>query len=223
MSQSTGSVVIVAHSMGGLVARAMLHRHAHLVVPRLRLLQIASPITGSALALYSLQKQVRVSDTLEWVARLMTVISGTTTGRLFHALRSAPSMFALLPHPCVTAAFSATGEEISAFDRRLWLKGDEAHLAEAEAIHAALESPCPIPMLCLYSDSFPTEHAYTLLPDGTIQNCALSYDGDGTVVGSSAYAGTAPEYRLCVGGGRYDHSGICAHISVVESLTDLLQ
>jgi hypothetical protein len=183
-------VVVLAHSMGGLVARYWIE-HLGGAAGVSHLVLFGSPLQGSPTA-------------FEWLAQGPGFIPLHPLRRKLNDLvRTMPSLYQLLPS--TPFVYSGDGAAINIYEERAWLPERFHHLLEnGQRFHAELGSRSSVPTLCVAGDGIETPTRVEV--DLSVAQCWKTMRlireavGDGLVPVSSALLPGAPDYRC-----RYDH------------------
>ena len=128
-----GQILIVAHSMGGLVARLALLESEELQRKTQRLVHIASPLRGSVKAMWTLKVAPAMSSGFDGLLRgllgtvdVVRAVQGQALlfDQMMQVIRSFPSIYELLPPQDVKPLKDETGERLSCFTDDLWPEAD---------------------------------------------------------------------------------------------------
>ena len=196
------SLVLIAHSMGGLVSRLMLNDPANRsTAERISLfVQIGSPVAGSAKVLYSLKVSPEFGK-LDILLRLRETINPNLSTRLCDVLHTFDSMFQLLPHESEQVLFSQNGEGYTALDLHMW-PNHGARLSTVREVHESISS-CSFPRIrTFYSAGIKTDRDYQIDQDFNIltRSSPHTVNGDGSVSVFSAVFDSPLDARKLVPG-----------------------
>lgn len=202
---AAGRIAVVAHSMGGLVARAALRDPRTLSVERLILL--GTPNAGSGAAVQALRGTYAV---VRKVARLAAQPSAEALAT--EVFTSFPSLYDMLP----TGAWSGRADLL---DAAAWPRsGPQPRpelLAAARATHGLL-APADARFAAIVGVGQPTVTAVARRRDDFVYT--LTRHGDGTVPAASAVLAGAP----CAYA-RVAHSDLTRDPAVAAAVVDLLE
>lgn len=186
-----GPVVVLAHSMGGLVARYWIERLGGAAQVR-HLVLFGSPGGGTPFA-------------FEWLVQGVPFLPWLSMGlrrKLAALLQTMPSMYQLLPRNPFVAA--ADGSPIDIFAERDWLP-DRFHplLDDALAFHAELGERCSVPALCIAGTGTATTTRAVVAGSGTARWENIVFEraevGDGMVPAASATLPGAESHLVACG------------------------
>jgi pimeloyl-ACP methyl ester carboxylesterase len=217
------SIQIIAHSMGGIIARLMLIDNKSISDRTNLLFQIASPILGSSKAFYSLKEKIRINAIAD------KYIEWFQDKREFHYLQNVimgfPSLYQLLPPLDEKILYNDIGQQFSACDPVVWPKEYRQYVLDAQEVHKKLRKPLSNNIQCVYSDEHITEMYYKVDAGFRYAGTPMSQPvyGDGTVTGSSAIAGSQFEScHLFRGGALSVHDQLPKHNKVLSLLEGFL-
>jgi hypothetical protein len=192
MLDRSREIKIVAHSMGGLIVRLLLgdDRFASLRPHITSFIQIGSPVTGSSRALATLKGNISFGTACDLLLRLAQHLNPQSYHNLIASLQTFPSLYELLPHDERKCVFTASGDELTAYDIRLWPHWSHSELGAARSVQAQFRACPDVEFRCIYSVDVATEALYSV--DYSFQHLTsiAKFDGDGTVLVSSATHGT---------------------------------
>lgn len=215
---------IVTHSMGGLVARLALLDTKSIEERTTKLVQIASPLRGSAKIVGALKGVVSIHPLLDSVIRMLQRTNHElAAGELLSSIQGFPSFYQLLPPSDLQLLSTDAGQMLPATDSRFWPAAAQAHLSIAEKTHVRIRSRQPqTDIRVAYSASHPT--VYMQRVDLTLQRILKEKlapaNGDETVVADSAYF-MSPEIRKSrhLFDGKYStHMELCRKSEVLDWL-----
>lgn len=178
-------IVLIGHSMGGLIARLLLtDMVAPAIIERVALaVVIGAPMLGSAKAFYTLKCGIDIP----FIGSIVELLNPGARDRLLDALRNCPSIYGLLPPRDQPILISETGERFSATDPAAWGPLYGGFLADADQVHGIIKA-CRINCLqAIYSTEVPTPHDFSV--DSLFQRIKRREPpvfGDGTVTIASA-------------------------------------
>ncbi len=192
---SNREIIILAHSMGGIISRLALIRNKSLLERTRALVQVASPIGGSAKSYSSLKKRPELSPIFDNLWIIAHKKDPSCRSELLKAVSSFDSIYELLPPSECTALMHYGGACFTATHRDAWPNHLHVKLDHAEAIHRELKSSDKVLaniLQIIYSDAFPTINGY-IVDDffGVISPMMPRPSGDSTVPASSALAASA--------------------------------
>lgn len=210
-------VKIIAHSMGGIVARLMLLENEAILHRTTLLFQIASPIAGSAKAFHTLKKSPRFDRIFDSLWKVFHNLNPDRRAQLQQTLQGFPSLYQLLPPSNVKTIYDNTGRQYSAVDSELWPAQLGTFLQAATEVHQLLQQPLESTIKCIYSNAHKTDVFYLVnqLSHIVASQCV---DGDGTVCCSSAFAQTDTDQRHLIEGKGADHNALCRNPEVFKVL-----
>jgi pimeloyl-ACP methyl ester carboxylesterase len=217
-------VVLIAHSMGGLVCRALLldNQFAHLEPRITKLIQLGTPTLGSAKAYYTLKNNPRLHPILDILLKYQQSRHPILYHYLYTSLQQFCSLFQLLPPTCQQVVFDLYGWQYSALDGNLWQPNVHQQIADANALHDLLPASHSDKVFALYSRDLDTERAYLINARKEVEKvCSPQVKGDGTVSAASAVAAT-PERNRFAFNYRIDHDELPSSPRVWDKLKDLL-
>jgi hypothetical protein len=209
---------IIAHSMGGIVTRLMLLEEKSISTRTDLFFQIASPIQGSVKAYYTLKKHLRFHWLLDKIWEICHQWDPDRRAQLQHTLQSFPSLYQLLPPPDIKALYDQTGKQYSALDFTVWQRQHEQFLLAALDVHNKLTTPLNIRVRCVYACTLATDIFYQVDNHYTILGIHEDKVGDGTVMGSSAFAHSNLPDRCLIDSSPCNHSQLCQNTQVFALL-----
>jgi pimeloyl-ACP methyl ester carboxylesterase len=193
LKANTRRITIVAHSMGALVARCALSRHATLCEGVTQLIQIGAPVRGAVNAYAAFRTFPKFDSFLQWLNRFLEVVYTARKDRLraLHAvLKELHAAYQLLPPWEEKVIMDEHGEMHSALSPSFWGKEHQPFLSRASVIQDMIER-CAYPsknVAAYYSEASSTPAMYRVSTNGDIDE-EYPGRGDGTVVGYSARKG----------------------------------
>jgi pimeloyl-ACP methyl ester carboxylesterase len=248
LSSLEGRTILVAYSLGGLVALHALASGA--IAPKnqtklQRLVLVASPYQGATLALLALSaspdfvEHVRGFVSVR-VAKWMSFVAERLSARLFNAMvpviASLQTTFDLLPHDDATVShLKLLKKPLSKtlYTSEGWpfwdILADEGRRAEARKMQTLIRSaPMPIEIASIYSSALQTPHYCQIeaAPPYKVRSAKTEW-GDGIVSMYCVYRpGTTLERELTwveLDRGPLDHTQLLRHPATHEVLADLLR
>lgn len=192
-------LVLIAHSMGGLVCRALLANPAYSSVEARisKVIQLGTPVLGSPKAYFTLKNQPKVSAIFDAALRNRHRINPELYHYLRTSLETFQSLFQMLPPLSEQIVFDDSGTQYSALNEDLWKKELAPLLKGAEMFHTLIQGVSSEKLFTLYSTKILTERAYLIDEMKRVISPSepLIY-GDGTVSISSAVAATEEQNRV---------------------------
>jgi len=215
---STDSIIIIAHSMGGIVSHLMLVENDDIHDNIKLYFQIASPIEGSVKAYYTLKKNASFNWVCDYFWNLHHHIDPTVRHRLLSVLSEFDSLYQLLPHESVRPLYGERGEQYSAMDEKIW--GDKINkIKAAKKVHKHLRKKLKCKMCCVYSERYETEMFYRVNEYFNIETIGMPpARGDKIVVSASAIANSGKNERLLIKSRKSRHDQICSNSKVLLRL-----
>jgi pimeloyl-ACP methyl ester carboxylesterase len=214
----TREVRLVAHSMGGLVARVALATYPRLAQRTTVLFQIASPVDGSLKAFEALQSGLCLSEPWDTVIPWIYMGAKQAMEDFHGTVTSMPAIYELLPPESEHPLNDRTGKFRSAFEPEFWPQQAALSLASASKIHSLLDRAVPCSTVCVYSGTTWTPVVFHVDMDGHILEKDTKQCGDGTVVATSAIACSDLADRHLIGGRSTGHVELCSHAAVLALL-----
>lgn len=213
-------IKIIAHSMGGIVARLMLLQNKSIAERTDLLFQIASPIQGSAKAYYTLKKHPTFHKIFDLIWRSFHHLDPNRRLQLQSTIQQFPSLYQLLPPSSIKTLYNMKGDQYSAVDPEIWQMHLHGHISAATQVHTLLDEFWEGNIKCVYSSGCSTDMLY--LVDQSFEILKYKHDvaGDGTVSCSSAIAQTIPGSRYLIEGNGVNHNDLCNHPKVLGLLKD---
>ena len=192
---SNREIIILAHSMGGIISRLALIQNKSLLGRTSTLVQVASPIGGSAKSYFSLKNRPELNPIFDNLWTISHKKDPVCRSELLKAVSSFDSLYELLPPSECTALMHYGGAYFNATHRGAWPNHLHVKLDHAEAIHCELKTSDQVLakiLQIIYSDAFPTINGY-IVDDffGVISPMKPWPSGDSTVPASSALAASA--------------------------------
>ena len=186
-------VVLIAHSMGGLVCRALLADPAFSdLEPRIaKVIQLGTPVLGSAKAFITLKSQPVLHIIFDTLLKQRQRINPELYHYLRLSLEKFQALFQMLPPGSERIVFDNSGKQYSALHRELWRDDLTPLLKGAEAFHNLISGLTSDKLFALFSTKVPTD-------GGCVVNDLMRLTGpsspkvfgDGTVSIASASAQT---------------------------------
>jgi hypothetical protein len=213
-------IIFIAHSMGGVIARLLLDNYPDIKSRTITLIQIASPMKGSAKAYYTLKVRPVINEYFDpvwvWEHRRHPDIAH----RLMSVINEFSSIYQLLPPGDRPTMYDSDGEPYYALDSNAWINCN--CIEQARVVHEILKKNIDYDVKCLFSCGLKTVMQYKIDEyfniDGTEEQ---SSKGDGTVLCSSAYAFSTKDQRREVIDVEADHNGICKSKEMLKMLKDI--
>lgn len=194
-------IVIVTHSMGGLVARLCLGAGtAADIRPHVRqLVHIGTPILGAAKAFRTLRKKPRLGFVADTILEVCSRVAPDSHHRLMTVLGRMASLYELMPHETERVLRLPSGELSSPVDQHNWPSERWQLLAHVRTYQETIRSELRVPVTGIYSGSIgSTDHTYLLDSSGYEILSTVPCHGDGTVSMASAYHKVPLEARHAV-------------------------
>jgi pimeloyl-ACP methyl ester carboxylesterase len=193
-------ITIIAHSMGGLVARCALSRHPDLCNHVTRLIQIGSPVRGAASAYADFRQCPQFKSFLSWINGVLRAAywrHGDGLPKLHKAMRGFHGAFQLLP-ASDKVLIDVYDEQFSALEPRFWEAEQNPFLNRAAVVHGTIQR-CALPReraIAYFRDAAATPAIYRVLENGDIEEQYRKGRGDGTVIAYSAREGAAMHHAI---------------------------
>jgi hypothetical protein len=198
-TQDHDRIVLIAHSMGGLVCRALLSSDQFKDLrPRIaKLIQLGTPVLGSAKAFFSLKSHIKLSSPFDLVLRLRQKLMPRLYYDLYSSLSRCEAIFQLMPPVNERIIFDEGGEHYSALDQRLWQREVHELIAGAKSLHEMIQNEMGDDIYSIYSTDIATERGYMIDDSKKVRAvCVPGVNGDGTVSVFSAATATSQQNRL---------------------------
>lgn len=227
------SVVLVSHSMGGLVCRLAVAASINLRRRLRRLVHIATPLRGSVRAFRTLKVAPVLNPPVDGLIRTLLSVwdigraargkSGLTV-KFMDIIRSFPALYELLPPDDVKPLISDTGATYSCVDARVWPPHIQPFVVEARATHERLAQAdgLRLPTFVVYSAAFRTDVEYQLRSDQPyhldVERGVVDVRGDSTVTVDSATHTTPLGSRYCQEQRPNAHVSLCHNDAVLQRL-----
>lgn len=191
-------VVFIAHSMGGLICRALLANGDFADIwPRVtKLIQLGTPLLGSAKAYFSLKNYIQLNSAFDLILSLNQRWHPQLYHQLYSSLSRFAALFQLLPPTREQVVFDEAGMQYSALDTSLWPNEVHDLLAGATALHDLVGSISLDNIYSLYSTDLQTDRAYLIDAGNMVKAVCLKVNGDGTVSVASASTATLEGNRM---------------------------
>jgi pimeloyl-ACP methyl ester carboxylesterase len=219
-------VVLVCHSMGCLIARLSLKTaDVELRAIISKFIQIAPPTRGAAKAFHVLNVSADLHPALSIYLRLKSFFDGDLQRRLLEAVRTFDSIYQLLPPSADLILATESGEQLTAFDERVWLAEYLPHLRQAQRVFS---SSCEVghpEMLTIYGVSGETDREYLLNEYYAFKEVIRTKTlGDMTVTIMSATWDTDSAQRLIIDqrGAPALHQTLPTHPHALEAIASAL-
>jgi pimeloyl-ACP methyl ester carboxylesterase len=216
-------IVLVGHSMGGLVCRLALAQDKDLLSRVDSLIQVGSPVGGSAQSYYSLKNKPQMHRLFDflWIKNHMR--DPSIRAQLLRVVATFDSLYELLPPKDAHVLMHHQGSMYSATHRDAWDSSIHSKLDQAESIHETLRDSADTLSAIIeivYSDSFPTTNGY-LVDDyfDVIRTLRERPSGDQTVSTASALASSGACRRHKA---TKDHVGLVSCPELKEILKEAL-
>jgi pimeloyl-ACP methyl ester carboxylesterase len=213
-------VFIVAHSMGGLVARLMLNLHTNSATRVKGVFQIASPIIGSSNAFITLKRHPSLGSIADPLLNIYHKLDPTKQAKLMDALGNMQSLYQLLPPDHEKILLQYGGTQRSAMDLSAWLPRDHAFIAAANDVHKQLATTPSVPLKCIYAVQLDTDWLLAVDNNWNLVGTKVTAEGDGTVTSASAYARSI-DIRAFRGRDA-EHTKLCSRNDVHQELRGFL-
>lgn len=222
-TQENDRVVLIGHSMGGLVCRALLlNPEFQDVRSRVsKLIQLGTPVSGSAKAFFSLKRHIKLNRPFDLMLRARQTLRPRLYYDLYSSLSRCEAIFQLMPPTKERIIFDLAGEQYSALDMRLWQQDLHELIEGANALHELVQSATSDDIYSIYSTDIETDLGYMI--DDSSKVPAISMPpakGDGTVSVSSASTATSETNRVVFS--RIAHDDLPRSPEVWNALSDLL-
>jgi pimeloyl-ACP methyl ester carboxylesterase len=222
LESGTRQFRLVAHSMGGLVARLALADNQKLSEKTALLVQLGSPMRGAADTFPTLRRNVKIKE-LTWVIAALQRWHPVALHDLLTTLGDFDSLYQLLPHDDEPCLLSRTGKKYTALANDAWPPHRQDKLEDARKLQARLRSveeseACHV----WYGVDIPTDSMYRVDENFDPDRPPFQCDGDGRVSCESAFMTVLPANRNPVHGGDGGHSALPNSTAVHEKLVPLL-
>ncbi len=191
-------VKIIAHSMGGLIARYMLadhksrddHSNVRLII------QIATPVLGTSRAYYVLKESAQLGDLCEWMKKCMTQREKGSFDLLKNAMNHFESIMELLPHDDNKILKTKGGQFYSALYPGAWPDIGEAQLKSIQDVQSTVRRAGIPAISTIYSEDIETDHVYEVDNEFKTIIRKFSSEGDGVALGISTNHGSVSTHPL---------------------------
>lgn len=213
----------IAHSMGGVVVRLLLHHHNSIEERTDLIFQIASPVQGSAKTFYTLKRHPKFNPLFDMVWKVLHHLQPDRRADLQATLNKFSSLYQLLPPSEIKVALDRKGAQYSAVDPQVWSKQTRSQLKDAVKVQDLLATSLKCKVCCVYSNQQPTEILYWVDKRFKIVGRkTVSAAGDGTVTCESAVRGSPIKSRRLIATRGADHMNLCSHKAVLALLSECL-
>lgn len=229
---SCKSLVLVGHSMGGLVCRSAIGSSPELGKVLRVLVTIATPLQGSSKAFWTLKISPSLNAPFDLMLKFLKVRDvfrrDSAFGRAMDAIRTCPSVYELLPPKTAPALRSDTGALRACTEEQLWPPSLQRYASQARGFHNRLKILLDreIPLKVLYSSGHPTDHLYRVGPKPSYvfqgQTLGPQSSGDGTVSVESATHRCPASALHRVTTTPDEHLSICRNDEVLKDLEKLI-
>jgi pimeloyl-ACP methyl ester carboxylesterase len=216
-------VVLIAHSMGGLVCRALLAdpAYSHLEPRIAKVIQLGTPVLGSAKAFMTLKSKPELHVIFDTVLKQRHRVNPELYHHLRVSLERFQALFQMLPPGSERIVFDNMGKQYSALHQKLWREELTPLLKGAEAFHTLIRGLASEKLFALYSTKVPTDGGYLV---NDLMRLKGPYFprvlGDGTVSIASASAQTTTDNLIPCG--KITHDALPIAPEVWRSLERLL-
>lgn len=217
------AIAFVAHSMGGLIVRALLCRFPEIAERTRLLFQIATPVAGTQKAYGCLRDRLRFSQPLDLVIDMVSKRKRLSYADFREVALSFQSLYDLLPRGEDTLTDISDGVRRSVFEERYWPALSLPLLQEAREVQSLMALPVPCAVECVYSDCHDTVCHHHVRRDGSVKTSREYRVGDGTVTFHSAREGSEGGQRHCKRGRHTTHVAMCGNTEVHEVLRSSLE
>jgi pimeloyl-ACP methyl ester carboxylesterase len=232
-------LVIVTHSMGGLVSTLALAKSVDLrKLVRMRI-HIAAPFHGSIKAFSTLKVRPALNpayDSLAWALLTLWDVRRALSGRvrctdlLMNAIRTFSSIYELLPPGDISPLVTDIDEPYSCVDQNVWETAFRRNVGSAtevqETFARAMKLADMPPFRVIYSASHDTVSAYRIRSDrldsDDVREDSRRVLGDGTVSGESAFHGSPVAARYREKKRPNEHISICGNRATMEKLAEYI-
>lgn len=213
-------VFVVAHSMGGLVARLMLNTDQGAARVVQGLFQIASPVAGSSKAFTTLRRSFELNQMADAMWKFFHSLDPAKRSALMSVVGRMPSLYQLLPPDQTPILMLSGGSLVSAVDPAAWLPADHHLVTSAKDAHKILAITPSIPVRCIFSASHSTDWLISVDNNWSIVATQARANGDGTVTSASARAVSTNVQHIA--GSDTEHTELCSNPDVHKLLKDFL-
>lgn len=198
-SEPGDRLVLIGHSMGGLVCRALLANPEFASLePRIsKVIQLGTPVFGSPKAYFTLKNHPKISAIFDVALRHRHRIHPELYHHLRKSLETFQALFQILPPLSEQIVFDDSGTQYSALNQALWEEELVPLLKGAETFHTLIQGLGSEKLFALYSTKIPTERGYLINEMKRVRSVSAPLVfGDGTVSIASASAATREENRV---------------------------
>ena len=201
-------IILIAHSMGGIIAKLMHALYSDIRNMIASCLLIACPMGGSAKAFYTLRKRPdAMHPGITFCLNMIYRINPEWFLELMSVLRDFDSIYQLLPYD-KPILHDDNGIEYFAMDRKIWYSYLSGKIDSAIAVVNILSKEIPFGCHCSYVDCKQTDSRYYIdSVNGYKIKGIYQEDGDGLVESTSAVKFS--EAPVCFSDDYLDHGSIC--------------
>lgn len=219
-SQNSARLVVIGHSMGGLVATLAVHDLDADASQRIRcVIRLGSPCLGASKAFRTLREGPRLASVFDAIRLLAEKQNPIVLARLLESLRTMPSLYELLPHDTETVLTTTSGRTSSAMANHLWSHATTVDISKVRTVQERIRHCSHVALRSIYAAKLQTEQFYLVDPSSFDIVKALEpfpY-GDGTVTISSAADTTETTSRIALVS-NVEHDELPLHDEVWETL-----
>ncbi|HVR08191.1 MAG TPA: hypothetical protein VMW75_09090, partial [Thermoanaerobaculia bacterium] len=161
------SIGILAHSMGGIIARLMVAdpENQDIVARIFRIVQVASPILGSAKAYYTLKERPCISAAFDWIWLWHHHLFPGRRAELTEAVRQFRSLYQMVPDASI---LHGPGWTRSPLDLEIWPEHLQPYVITAREIQAIFHRDVLVPLSVFFSNVQGTQSDYQVVQYGHI-------------------------------------------------------
>lgn len=224
MREGVKEFKIIAHSMGGIIARLLLANpeNGDLKTKIKLFVQIGTPVLGSARAFSSLKDIPDFPRFLESICWLRYMTNPKLYKYLMTSISSFDSIYQLLPPKTEQILVDEIGRRYNALEGRVWpTLADKKKLRGAREVHRIIQN-CSfenIKVITLYGTEILTKGDYIVDEHFNImRNRPSSSKGDGTVTIASSIANTPLDSRIPIADKKVSHDCLPNHDEIKKVL-----